>query len=334
MKLRILTVVLATLMLLGMLTACVNAPDDQGEQDSANQTEPGNIYDQALSKLTVDWGKEDFVVLGRNDAANSIFEIACMETSTEPLEDSVYYRNLNLAERCNLNYIPKLVSTDELLNVISNDIKSGSGEYAIAFPNMLNAGNLATKNMLVDFNTLEHIDLYAEWWDQGTLDISIAGKTFWMNSDINFLAHDVTFLTMFSKVMAEKQQLNDLYQTVHNQEWTVEVFSSYIKQVSSDANGDGRYDENDSYGLIGTSTMGYNMFYAADLKFVSCNEDGEPYLALTKTDLIKASDLLDQLLDIFYVGNCTYILQPGGEQTAKNMFSRNQGLGTGVQGSV
>ena len=62
------------------------------------------------------------------------------------------------------------------------------------------------------------------------------------------------------------------------------------------------------------------------LSFVSCNEDGEPYLALTKTDRIKASDLLDQLLDIFYVGNCTYILQPGGEQTAKNMFSRNQGL--------
>ena len=131
---------------------------------------------------------------------------------------------------------------------------------------------------------------------------------------------------MFSKVMAEQQELSNLYETVENQEWTLDLFASYIKRVSSDADGNGKFDENDNYGLIGTSTMGYNMFYASDLKFVDCDEEGEPYLAMTDSDLLKANDLLDKLLDMLYTGNSTYIVAPGKEQVAKQMFTQNQGL--------
>ena len=106
----------------------------------------------------------------------------------------------------------------------------------------------------------------------------------------------------------------------------MDVLTAYSKRVSSDADGNGKFDENDHYGLIGTSTMGYNMFYASDLKFVDCDADGEPYLAMTDSDLLKASDLLDKLLDLLYTGHSTYIVAAGKEQVAKEMFIRNQGL--------
>ena len=326
MQRRVLTLILALITVMGMLAACAT-PDDGNDLGETNQElESGDVYEQALAQVKVDMNGDDFVVLGRNDAANSVTEIAREEASTDPLEDSVYRRNLNLSEMCDLNYIARLVETDALVSTINTDIRSGSYEYDIAFPNMLNAGAMATQQMLVDFHTLNYVDLEADWWDQGTLELSLGGKVFWMNSDINFLAHDVTFLTMFSKVMAEQQELDDLYDTVLNQEWTLDVFSGYIKKVSSDADGNGKYDENDNYGLIGTSTMGYNMFYASDLKFVASDEDGEPYLAMTDSDLIKASDLLDKLLDMLYTGHSTYIVSPGKEATAKAMFARNQGL--------
>ena len=276
--------------------------------------------------MTVDMKGDDFVVLGRNDSGNSVTEILREESSSDPLEDAVYHRNLTLSETCKVNYIAKLVSTDTLADTIGTDIKSGSGEYDIAFPDMRSAGSMATKKMLMDFNMLTYVDLDADWWDQGTRDMNIAGKVLWMNSDINFLAHDVTFLTMFSKVMAEQQGLDNLYETVENHEWTLDVFSSYAKKVSSDVDGNGKYDENDHYGMIGTSTLGYTMFYASDMRFVACDEEGEPYLAMTDSDLIKASDLLDQLLDLLYTGHNTYIVSPGKEQVAKEMFSKNQGL--------
>ena len=326
MKRRVWMLILAGITLLGVLTACVTP--DTGEQVTGSNQElvTGDVYEQALSKLTVDMKGDDFVVLGRNDSGNSVTEILREESSSDPLEDAVYHRNLTLSETCKVNYIAKLVSTDTLADAIGTDIKSGSGEYDIAFPDMRSAGSMATKKMLMDFNMLTYVDLDADWWDQGTRDMNIAGKVLWMNSDINFLAHDVTFLTMFSKVMAEQQGLDNLYETVENHEWTLDVFSSYAKKVSSDVDGNGKYDENDHYGMIGTSTLGYTMFYASDMRFVACDEEGEPYLAMTDSDLIKASDLLDQLLDLLYTGHNTYIVSPGKEQVAKEMFSKNQGL--------
>ena len=326
MKRRVLTLVLALITVLGMFAACA-APDEQEQSSESNQEAvTGDEYEQALAKLTVDMKGDDFVVLGRNDAGNSVTEIFREESSSDPLEDAVYRRNLGLSEICKVNYVARLVGSNDIVDTISTDIKSGSGEYDIAFPEMRQAGSMATQNMLSDFHSLTHVDLDADWWDQGTLAMSIAGKTLWMNSDVNFMAHDVTFLTMFSKVMAEQQNLENLYEIVENQEWTMDVFSSYVKKVSSDADGNGKYDENDNYGLIGTSSLGYATFYASELRFAACDADGEPYLAMTNSDLIKASDLLDKLLDLLYTGHSTYIVAPGKEQVAKEMFSKNQGL--------
>ncbi|MBO7297182.1 MAG: hypothetical protein J6V39_07965, partial [Clostridia bacterium] len=131
MKNKLLCMLLAALMLVSLFAAC--ADKGEGEQSTASaETEEGNVYDQALSQISADWGEEDFCVLGRNDAANSVTEIHREETSTDPLEDAVYRRNMALSEMCNLNYLTSLVGTEEVTNKISNDIRSGSNEYAIA----------------------------------------------------------------------------------------------------------------------------------------------------------------------------------------------------------
>ncbi len=324
MKIRILCTLLAALTLIGALASCASGPSEQ--EDGSQAVEYENEYKAALAKIPVDWQGEDFAVLGRGDAGSSVSEIKQEEVSSEPLENAVYNRNRNLSEICNLNYIAKLSPSDGISDLISNDIKSGACEYAIAFPDMRVAGTMATKSMLKDFNDLTYIDLDAVWWDEGTASMSVVGRTLWMNSDINYMAHDVTFLTLFSKVMAEKQGIDDLYTTVHNGEWTVDLLSTYAKKVSSDLDGNGRYDESDAYGLIGTATLGYAMFYGSEMRYVACDDQGEPYIAMTDTDLLKASDLLDKVLDLLYTGHSSYIVAPGKEKDALNMFINNQGL--------
>ena len=324
MEIRIFGVLLAALTLIGALASCASGPSEQEEQSTAVEYE--NQYQEALSKLSVDMNEEDFVVLGRGDAGSSVSEIRQEEVSSEPLENAVYNRNRNLSELCKLNYVAKLSPSDGLADLISNEIKACACEYAIAFPDMRVAGTMATKSMLKDFNDLTYINLDAEWWDEGTASMSVVGRTLWMNSDINYMAHDVTFLTLFSKVMAEEQGLDDLYETVNNGDWTIDLLSTYAKKVSSDLDGNGRYDESDAYGLIGTSTLGYAMFYGSEMRYVACDEDGEPYLAMTETDLLKASDLLDKVLDLLYTGHSSYIVAPGKEKNAMNMFINNQGL--------
>lgn len=327
MKLRFLSAFLAMLMLLACFAGCADTDENPDEGASSDNSEvEADVYQQALDAIEVDLGGNDFAVVCRNDAGNAQNEMMREETSSDPLEAAVYTRNLLLAEKCKINYIVSPVGTGDIIEVVSNDIKGGTGEYSVAMPDMMGAGTMATRGHLRDFNDLPYIDLEADWWDQGTAAMRIGGKVFWMNSDINFLAHDVTFLLLFSKVLAEKEGLDNLYETVENHEWTLDVFSSYVEKVSQDANGDGKYDSNDIFGLIGTSSMGSTMFYASGLKYVECPEDDDPYLCMTETDLNKASDLLDKVLEIFYAGNSTYIVKAGDENVAKGMFAANQGL--------
>ncbi len=224
MKPRFLSMILAVLMLSACLAGCADNADE-GDQGSTNADEQVNVYEQALGLIEIDMGGESFAVICRNDAGNSQNEVLREEQSTDPLETAVYTRNLELAEKCNIDYLVSPVATGDVVSVIENDIKGGSGEYAIAFPDMVGAGTLAQRGYLRDFYDMPYIDLDAEWWDQGTAEMKLGGKVFWMNSDINFLAHDVTFLTLFSKVLADKEGLGDLYATVNNHEWTLDVFS-------------------------------------------------------------------------------------------------------------
>ena len=325
MNKKILCTFLAALMLLAALVGCVNA-SDPAEEGNTNAEVETDAMQNALDNIEVDFKGESFAVVCRNDAGNSINEMMREETSSDPLEAAVFTRNLMLAEKCKLEYFVSPVGTADLVTTISNDIKGGSGEYSLAMPDMVGAGTMATRGLIRDYNDLPYVDLDAEWWDQGTAAMNIGGKVFWMNSDVNFLAHDVTFLILFSKKLAEQEGLDNLYETVENQEWTLDVFGAYVEKVSHDANGDGKYDNNDTYGLIGTSAMGSTMFYASGLKYIECPADDDPYLCLTDSDLLKATDLLDKILGIFYSGNNTFIVKAGDEATAKYMFAANQGL--------
>ena len=326
MKIKILSAFLAALMLLACFAGCADVEDDPSEVESGSTEVEADEYQVALDAIEIDLGGEDFAVVCRNDAGNAQNEMMREETSSDPLEQAVYTRNLLLEEKCGINYIVSPVGTADVIETVANDIKGGSGEYSLAMPNMVGAGTMATRGHARDFHDLPYIDLEADWWDQGTAEMNIGGKLFWMNSDVNFLAHDVTFLILFSKVLAEKEGIDNLYETVENQEWTLDVFSSYVEKVSQDANGDGKYDSNDIYGLIGTSAMGSTMFYASGLKYVQCSEEDDPYLCMTDSDLLKASDLLDKVLEIFYAGNTTFIVKAGDENIAKGMFAANQGL--------
>ena len=326
MKLKLLSVLLAALMLLACLAGCADTGDQGGDDEGVSSEAENNVYQDALSQIDVDLGGDTFAVVCRNDAGNAQNEMMREEESSDPLEHAVYNRNLLLEEKCHIDYVVTPVGTADVSETIRSDIQAGAGEYSIAMPSMVGAGTMATRGHLRDFHDLPYVDLDAEWWDQGTAALNIAGKVFWMNSDINFLAHDVTFLILFSKVLAEQEGLDNLYETVENQEWTLDLFSTYVEKVSHDANGDGKYNESDVFGLIGTSSMGSTMFYASGLKYVECPEDEDPYLCMTETDLLKASDLLDKLLNLFYSGNSTYIVKAGDEAIAKGMFAANQGL--------
>ena len=312
---------LTALMLLSIFVGCV---DSNEEEDDTLQTLEGETDEAAiaLQNISVDWNEEDFVVLAREDFH---YDEWYTENRTEVLEDAVYQRNLALEEYCNLklNIIPS--NTGDMNGTIKKDVQTGAGEYDLLQNHMANTANLASEGTLISFTALDGMDLSASWWDQGTANFMISDRIYFMNGAINYSDEGTTYVMLFNKQMAKDEDI-DPYQMVYDNEWTLDNFQSLIKDVSFDSSGDGKMTEADTYGFVSTWETGSTFFFGAGLRYIVCEEGQDPYLALDSSAMNKATDLLDKVLNIYYVNNSTYMSPPGKENLGKDVFITNRGL--------
>lgn len=313
---------LTALMLLSVLVGCANAGDGEDDTVASLEGETDDAASAALSQISVDWNKEEFAALVREDFH---YDEWYTENRTEVLEDAVYQRNLAFEEFCNLelNIVP--VQTADMNAQIKKDVQSGTGEFSLLQNHMVHTANLASDGNLVSFTALEGIDLSAPWWDQGTANFMISDRVYFMNSSITYSDEGTTYVLLFNKQFAKDEDI-DPYEMVYNNEWTLDNFQSLIKDVSYDSSGDGKMTEADTYGFVATWETGSTFFFGADMRYIVCEEGADPYLALDATAMNKASDLLDKVLNIFYVNNSTYASPPGKENLGKDVFVTGRGL--------
>ena len=319
---KYLCMLLAGLMLLAILAACAEADPTEKDETANTVEQETDEAAIALSELSVDWGQEDFMILGREDRSP---DELIVESRTEVLEDAVYSRNLAFEEYCNLKLNVILEGTGQVTESVKTDVKTGAGEYDMIHQHMAQTANIASEGLLISYTTMDGIDLSAPWWDKGTASFVISDKIYFMNSAINYCDEYDTYVMLFNKQMAEDEGI-DPYTMVYNNEWTLDNFQGLIKDVSYDLTGDGKYDENDVFGFISTWETGNTFFFGAGLNYVICEEGKDPYLALDSGNMNKASDLLDKVLNIYYVNNSTYMSPPGQEGLGMDCFKSGRGL--------
>ncbi|MBQ3870428.1 MAG: hypothetical protein II777_07740, partial [Clostridia bacterium] len=155
-------------------------------------------------------------------------------------------------------------------------------------------------------------------------DAAINGKVYFMNGDINILDNDVTWIMLFNKKMISDNDLEEPYELVRNGTWTLDKFYEYVKKVSKDANGDGKYDHEDVYGFLTTNGGGLtNFMYTSDIKTVDLRDDVPTVVMGEQQE--KILDLLAFCKKLIHEDNFTWISKNDPAQT-KEMFMNNQGL--------
>ncbi|MBE6558185.1 MAG: hypothetical protein E7661_04145 [Ruminococcaceae bacterium] len=336
MKLRrFLCVALAALMLIGTFTAC--GVNDEKNENSTQDGEDATVAEtldpaiqDALSRLTnVNWGGGDFGVLYVNDIAGYAEEVeakadAADQSSSAVINDAVYERNVTFEERCQLKFVTIPVPHPEITSKVISETQTNTGDFAIISCTASQTASMASSGYLYNYLSMD-IDYDQQWWDPGTLDFALDGNVFFMNGAHNIVDDDVTFVMMFNKKMQSEKQVADPYTTVRNKEWTLEYFNSIIQSVSAE-NGDGAWDEKDTYGFSSPSSIGNTFFYGADLKYVNNSRDvGVPELALGDK-LDKAAQVMDLAQSIVHENNASYIAKQGNEAVSKDVFVEGRAL--------
>ena len=335
---KLLCIFLSLLFVVGVFTACaetnpVNTDTQKTTEADTTEAVTTEVPEEELSneevakkyldRLPQAKYDREFNILCMAGVGNSEKEIWVEEASSEPIDDAVFRRNAAMLDTFGVTITKNAqvaVST-----AAQNDIKSNAKSYDLIMANGPDTGALAQNGYLYNFLDLsDYMNLDKEWWDPGTLrDCVINGKVYFMNGDINILDNDVTWIMLFNKKMIADNDLEEPYELVKKGTWTLDKFYEYVKTVSKD-NGDGKFDQNDTYGFLTTNGGGLtNFLYTSDIKTVDF-KDGVPEVVMGEYQ-DKILDLLAYCKKLLHEDNVSWVSKNDPAQT-RDMFMNNQGL--------
>ena len=333
-KIRLLCLLLALLMVSSLFTACGTNEEDVESTNgdtNVNTEEDTDPVEDALNALRgeVDWGGRDFGVLYVNDIGGYTEEIEASkdvtdETSSGVINDAVFERNTLFEEFCNLKLALAPTANGSISSVLASGVQSGTEDFHVVVQTTSATANAATGGYLYNFLDL-NIDYDQEWWDAGTLSFALDGRVFFMDGPFNIVDDDVTFVFMFNKELSAEYQIANPYDTVKAGEWTLDYFNSVISKLATE-NGDGKWDENDTYGFSTPSSIGNTFFYGAGLQYVvNSSEMDAPELVLS-SKMEQALNVLDIARSIVHENNSSYVAKPGDEGISKDIFIQGRSL--------
>ena len=327
-----LCMLLAALMMLATLAGCANQQSGQnGDTTTAGDGVSVDPTEEALATLReeVDWDGKDFGILYINDIGGYTEEVEAEpengdETGSGVINDAVFERNTLFEEYCNLNFV--LVPTPNAAagSAIMAEVQTSTGDFHLITTTADSAAANATSGYLYNYLDLD-IDYEQEWWDAGTLEFALDGRVFFMDGSFNIVDDDVTFVFMFNKELRTEYKIANPYDTVKAGDWTLNYFNSVVSQLATE-NGDGKWDENDTYGFSTPGSIGNTFFYGAGLKYVeNSREMDTPELVLDKK-MEQALNVLDIARSILQENNSTYVAAHGSEAVSKEVFIQGRSL--------
>lgn len=87
---------------------------------------------------------------------------------------------------------------------------------------------LGLQGLLCEVGDLQYIDPSMPWWNQNLLEpTAVDGKNYFLIGCANLVAFDSIGVLFFNKDLAAENNIDDLYQTVYDGNWTFDKMLEY-----------------------------------------------------------------------------------------------------------
>ena len=213
----------------------------------------------------------------------------------DTINDAVYERNQMVEDRFGITL--EFYSSETVAQDLRKLIMTDDNPYEIAFINGVNLSSLLQSGYLKDLNELKYCDFSKEYWDQNCYEnLSFGGKNYYMISDISSSMMYGSSVVFFNKNMIEEFKLESPYELVDSNEWTWEKLVEMGMSVSSDLNNDGKWNENDRYGIYGYSVA--DGLLASGVRLTRNNSDGIPEVVFLKENADRTIEIYNMLCDV------------------------------------
>ena len=334
MKKRTLALLLTLLMIAPSVISCsestTNAPEETQSSAETPAAEEGTAGEEteadARLECTVpadlDFAGESVGILSfRDDAVN--YYISATETNGELLNDAVFASNQTVMEE--LNCVFDFIDNGSIdPGNLQNAVAAGDEIYDIVYGTQWKVAPLVSQHIFANLNSSAggYIDYEKPWWYDKYID-----ETEVDNNHTYFLAGDASpdiirrssMMILNTDMLADLgRDVNDIYRTVLDGNWTYDEMSSLVSTMYIDTNGDGQRTEADAYGFASWTRSDVDHFMvAAGVRGCSRDADGVPYITFNNETTVK---FVESLVNFLWNNEGAYYVEqiPTFEMLANN----------------
>ena len=326
-KIRLLSAVLATLLLAGTATACATANAPAETQAPAQTTAPSNDEEetQLKDKLpdSLKYKNDQITILSRDYGDDLVDEVFVSDLRSDPVNDAIYERNKQVEERLQIKINSIRESTSQPIDKIITAVNGGNKDYDIMIELSWKTMPKSIEGYFADLRKTQYLDFDMPWWTQGFNEAASYHDTqYAVTGSIVLSTYRRTYTTVFNKQIFTDANLPFLYEHVENGNWTLDTQTSLVPVLHKD-NGNGIQDESgDIYGFVSDTYISVDPYQTtAELEILRKNEDGDYEWAF---DNERIYDLTEKVLQLYYGtdGGMYVVPSPSDFQEAtRGMFS-------------
>ena len=304
MKKKLICIFLFLLLVLPLINACDDDDNDISSTGSADEIEelglePRNFNGKTISLLTVEGDGNIY----------SAYEFATNETDGSKIKDAVFNRTQKLKEDYGINlevaYDPTPTAS------YKNSIHAGDNTHQLISDSMLGMMNLGNDGHLHNLNNVPNLNLSKEWWDQSVIDdLSLAGKRYFLAGDFMISDKNATWCCFFNKDLIDEYALENPYELVKSDEWTIDKLYEMAKVVSEGNKGLSEVTwENGTFGLLTQTYDAIASMVSFNQKMITKDSNDYPELNIQNE---ATYDKFTKIYDVIMDKNTSLVIEFSG----------------------
>ena len=328
---KLISITLLVTMLLSVLLSCAKT-DGGAELTSATNANDGTIASVDATTMSEaqteapEYVKPEEDYTGRTFTfssvkytnpswiATSYVEAEKPEINGDIINDAIYERIAATEDTLGITVESNIYTSN---NTIMNMVMAGDYIADCIILEGLEFASVLPKDLLLDLNQIQTLDLGASWWDQNAVSsLSLGGKLYGAVGDISPMGLLAANCVYVNRALLATAGLEDPAAYVKAGTWTYDKMEEMGRVVAHDVNGDGKMREEDIFGLD-SEPIGYVAAGSCGIVYTAKDENDLPVLALDQERAIAA---IEKLVPLFRDKDITLYSQDFTSSGYKNIF--------------
>ena len=257
-------------------TPDVSAPEAEQAAEAVEEAPEAEIVTDDVPQI--DFGRDTDLLMSEISWAST--NIIAEEMTGDLIGDAQFAMKMEMESRFNTTIRETYTSDIWSTAYVARLVKAGDDAYAACFVLDLYAPGYANAGLVIPLDQVPYIDISKPYWDQALQPcVTIAGKNWFAFGCFDLSYYDLTHILTFNKDLLKDLNLENPFDLVREDRWTLDAFASAASAAVRDLDGDGTMTDADAWGFTSVAKQILPCFWmAAGEQSVAKDANDIPYL--------------------------------------------------------